>query len=44
MGYEMETGRIDFTGDWVAREVATCHRTTAYIQIIETEKGGICNG
>jgi hypothetical protein len=26
--YEMETGRADFVGDWVLKDVAVCHRMT----------------
>jgi hypothetical protein len=30
-GYEMETGRADFIGDWVSNDVDTHHRMTTYI-------------
>jgi hypothetical protein len=29
--YEMETGRRDFVGDWVSKDVAIRHRMTTYI-------------
>jgi hypothetical protein len=32
MVYEMETGRTDFTGDWVSEDVAIRHRMTACIR------------
>jgi hypothetical protein len=25
---EMETGRTEFVGDWMLKDVAICHRTT----------------
>jgi hypothetical protein len=29
--YKMETGRTDFVGDWVSKDVAIRHRMTIYI-------------
>jgi hypothetical protein len=29
--YETETGRTDFIGDWVSKDVAIRHRTTTYM-------------
>jgi hypothetical protein len=30
--YEMQTGRTDFVGGWMSKDVAVRHRTTTYIR------------
>jgi hypothetical protein len=34
--YKMETGRTDFVGDWVSKDVAKRHRTTTDIHKLLT--------